>query len=87
MDEKGIQMGGGRKQSSKKFYYLKAQKQRYRISSDNLELVTILECVSASGEVIPPSFCLQSGSVPDLRELDDNDWGRSVTHRYVILDS
>ncbi len=53
MDEKGIQMGGGRKKSSKKFYFFKDQKQRYRISSDNLELVTILECISAAGENCP----------------------------------
>ena len=84
MDEKGIQMGGGQKQSSKKFYYLKDQKQCYQISSNNLELVTILECISASREVVPPSFCLQNGGVPDLQELDDNDWGRFVTHHYVI---
>jgi hypothetical protein len=60
MDEKGIQMGGGRKKSSKKYYFLKSQKHRYRISSDNLELVTILECISAAGEIVPPSFCLQN---------------------------
>jgi hypothetical protein len=47
MDEKGIQMGGGRKKTNKKYYFLKDQKQRYRIiNSDNLELLTILECIS-----------------------------------------
>jgi hypothetical protein len=75
-DEKGVQMGGGRKKSSKKYYFLKDHKDRYRIQSDNLELVTILECVSAAGEVVPPSFCLQNGSRPDLRELSDDEWGR-----------
>ena len=75
-DEKGIQMGGGRKKSSKKYYFLKDQKDRYRIRSDNLELVTILECISAAGDVVPPSFCLQNGSRPDLRELSDDEWGR-----------
>ena len=76
MDEKGVQMGGGRKKTSKKYYYLKDQKQRYRISSDNLELVTIVECISAAGDIVPPSFCLQNGSKPDLRDLDDDAWGR-----------
>lgn len=76
MDEKGIQMGGGRKKSSKKFYFLKSQKHQYRISSDNLELVTILECISAAGEIVPLSFCLQNGSRLDLRGLDDDEWGR-----------
>jgi len=76
MDKKGIQMGGGRKNIGKKYLYLKHKKQKYQIRSDNLELVTIIECVSAAGEVVPPSFCLQEGSWPDLRELDDNQWGR-----------
>ena len=75
-DEKGIQMGGGRKKSSKKYYFLKDQRHRYRIRSDNLELVTILECISAAGDVVPPSFCLQNGSKPDLRALSDDEWGR-----------
>jgi len=78
MDEKGIQMGGGRKNSGKKYLFLKHKKHKYIIRSDNLELVTIIECVSATGEVVPPSFCLQEGSWPDLRELDDNQWGRYV---------
>ena len=78
MDEKGIQMGGGCKKTGKKYYYFKDQKQRYRISSDNLELVTILECISAAGDIVPPSFCLQNGSKPDLRDLDDDEWGRFV---------
>jgi len=76
MDEKGVQMGGGRKKCSKKFYYLRSQKHRYRIQSDNLELVTIVECVSAAGDVVPPSFCLQNGTAPDLRTLEDHEWGR-----------
>jgi len=75
-DEKGIQMGGGWKKSSKKYYFLKDQKHRYHIRSDNLELITILECISAAGDVVPPSFCLQNGSTPDLRKLSDDEWGR-----------
>lgn len=76
MDEKGIQMGGGRKNSGRKYLYLKHKKQKYHIRSDNLELVTVIECVSAAGEVVPPSFCLQEGTLPDLRDLDDDQWGR-----------
>lgn len=82
-DEKGVQMGGGRKKSSKKYYFLKDHKHRYRISSDNLELVTILECVSAAGEVVPPSFCLQNGSRPDLRALSDDEWGRFAVSVFI----
>ena len=76
MDEKGVQMGGGRKNQNKKFFYSRGQKQRQRLQSDNLELVTIVECVSAAGDVVPPSFCLKNGSTPDLRALSDDQWGR-----------
>jgi hypothetical protein len=76
MDEKGIQMGGGRKNDSRKYCYIRSQRDKYRIRSDNLELVTILECVSAAGEVVPPSFCLQNGARPDLRDLENDQWGR-----------
>jgi hypothetical protein len=69
-------MGSGRKNSGKKYLFLKDKKHRYLIRSDNLELVTIIECISAAGDVVPPSFCLQEGSLPDLRELDDAQWGR-----------
>jgi len=78
-DEKGIQMGGGRKNSGKKYYYLKDQKNRYRLGSDNLELVTVMECVSAAGDVMPPSFVLSDGPEPDLRhDLKAEDFGRYV---------
>jgi len=78
-DEKGIQMGGGRKNSGKKFYYFKDQKNRYRLGSDNLELVTVMECVSAAGDVMPPSFVLSDGPEPDLRhDLKAEDFGRYV---------
>jgi len=76
MDEKGIQMGGGRKNSGKKYLFLKHKKHKYLTWSNNLELVTIIECISATGEVVPPSFCLQEGSWPDLHELDNSQWGR-----------
>ena len=78
MDKKGIQMGGGQKNTGKKFLYLKGQKQKYQLKSNNLELVTIIECISAAGAVVHPSFCLQNGSVPDLCHLSDDSWGRYV---------
>ncbi len=52
-------MGGGWKNSGKKYLFLKDKKHRYLIWSNNLELVTIIECISATGNVVPPSFCLQ----------------------------
>ncbi|KAG2075020.1 hypothetical protein BDR04DRAFT_1006677, partial [Suillus decipiens] len=50
VDEKGCQMGGGRKGDNSKFIFSKNNRERYRIHSDNLELVTIIECVSETGQ-------------------------------------
>lgn len=71
MDKKGIQLGGGCKQS-KKFFYLRDLKASkfYQICLDNLELVTAIECISPSGLSIPPVFILAQGPIPDLSNLD-----------------
>ena len=45
----------------------------------------VLECVSAAGEVVPPSFCLQNGSAPDLHAMCDDQWGR-YDHLEFALD-
>jgi hypothetical protein len=83
MDEKGIQMGGGWKNDGKKYIFLRGQWQKYQLRSDNLELVTILECVSADGEIVPCSFCLKNGTMPDLHNLSDDDWGRCTSSHYI----
>jgi len=82
MDEKGIQLGGGQKNSNKKYLYLKNKRSKYKIRSDNLELVTVIECISAAGDVIPLSFCLQGATAPDLRTLNDDEFGRCT----IMLD-
>jgi hypothetical protein len=82
MDEKGIQVGGGRKSNGKKYLSptnpegFSRRRNKYRTSSDNLELVTVLECVSAAGVAVPPAFVLKSKdktnlAVPDLRDLEE----------------
>lgn len=69
MDKKRIQLGGGRKDGKKKYYSKYSRKQRYKIRSDNLELVTVIEC--AAGCKAPSSFILKDGSAPDIRGVDD----------------
>ena len=71
MDEKGIQLGGGRKDGKKRYYFKRSRKQRYKLRSDNLELVTVIECVSAVGHKAPTSFILKDGPAPDIRGVDD----------------
>jgi hypothetical protein len=70
MDEKGIQFRGGRKHS-KKYYHLRSLKKSkfYYIHSDNLKLMTVIECISLFGLSIPPFFVLSSGPLPSLPDL------------------
>lgn len=66
MDEKGNQMGGGRKNDGSKFIFAREDVDWYWTHSDNLELVTIIECISAAGVRMPPWFVLADGPPPDL---------------------
>ncbi|KAG2078734.1 hypothetical protein BDR04DRAFT_1124419 [Suillus decipiens] len=60
MDEKGNQMGGGRKNAGTKFIFSAEDSNRYWVHSDNLELITIIKCISAA-----------EGLAPDIRDLKD----------------
>ena len=75
MDEKGCQMGGGRKNNGRTYFFTRTQKDRYRLRSDNLELATVIECVSAAGDAVPPTFVLSDGPLPDLRDIPDGSIG------------
>lgn len=56
MDEKGVQLGGGRKNDGRKYIISRRRRRQVRTASDNLELVTVIECVSANGKCIDPGF-------------------------------
>lgn len=56
MDEKGIQLGGGRKLDNTKFLYSRAQRNRVKLQNADLELVTTIECVGADGSILKPGF-------------------------------
>ena len=56
MDEKGIQLGGGRKLDNTKFLYNRSQRNRVQIQSADLELVTTIECIGADGSILKPGF-------------------------------
>ncbi|KAG1727550.1 DDE superfamily endonuclease-domain-containing protein [Suillus paluster] len=79
MDEKGNQMGGGRKNTGMKFIFSAEDSDCYRVHSDNLELVTIIECVSTAGAKMPPWFVLSEGPAPDIRDLKDKVGGVSFS--------
>lgn len=80
MDEKGCQMGGGRTRSNKKAFFAHDDQARYQLRSDELELVTILECVSADGTSIAPGFIFAGGSYDlDWFKHGDLPLGNGVT--------
>ncbi|KAJ7710704.1 hypothetical protein B0H17DRAFT_888304, partial [Mycena rosella] len=56
MDEKGIQLGGGRKNRGVKYIVSRHARARYRATDSNLELVTVIECISADGFSMKPGF-------------------------------
>ena len=56
MDEKGIQVGGGRKLDNTKFLYTGGQCICVKAQNANLELITAIECVSADGSNLKPGF-------------------------------
>ena len=56
MDEKGIQLGGGRKLDNTRFLYARAQRNRVKLQSADLELVTTIECVGSDGSILKPGF-------------------------------
>ena len=56
MDEKGIQLGGGRKGDNMKFFFSRSQKAHVQVTNGNLELVTVIESICADGSSIQPGF-------------------------------
>ena len=60
MDEKGIQLGGGRKLDGTKYFFSKEQRIRSRTQGASLELVTVIECVAADGSNLKLGFVFSS---------------------------
>ncbi|KDQ51643.1 hypothetical protein JAAARDRAFT_139901 [Jaapia argillacea MUCL 33604] len=58
-DETGMQIGGGRKRTGKKFFIPRSSRARYRKRDGNLELVTVVECACADGTMLEPGFIFQ----------------------------
>lgn len=85
MDEKGIQLDGGRKGNSQKYLFFKKRRNRYWISSNNLELVTVVECISAGGQSIPLSFVLSEGPLPNLKKAKKGSIGRYVPFAILAI--
>jgi hypothetical protein len=53
MDEKGVQREGGKKLNNRKYFVGRNTHTNYKAASANLELITIIECVSLDGSLNP----------------------------------
>ena len=55
MGEKGIQMGGDRKGTCTKYFFAQDDKMKYKLQSDKLQLVTIIDsiCADATANISP----------------------------------
>ena len=60
MDEIGIQHGGGRKNTGELFLFSLADRVRYKLKSEELELTTVLEAICGDGTAtVPPCLVFQ----------------------------
>ena len=71
MDEEGCQRGGGRRAQLQKYFMSATRCAQYQVRSDNLELITIIECVCADGSNLQPGFIFPG--VNPFREWFHND--------------
>jgi hypothetical protein len=73
-DEIGIQLGGGRKGSGEQFFFGAADRSKHKITSDDLELVTILETVCADGSSsVKPCFAFAGVKMCEEWFVDEED--------------
>lgn len=70
MDEKCLQLGGGRGNATKKFMFDRNQRHKCRMKSDNLKMVTVIEAVCADGSApIGPGFVSPPGDTGDWADM------------------
>ena len=65
-DETGMQIGGGRKRTGKRFFIARCSWARYKQRDASLELVTVVKCACADGSLLDPGFIFQGGHTYDL---------------------
>ncbi|KAJ3709500.1 hypothetical protein C8R42DRAFT_598555 [Lentinula raphanica] len=73
MDEKGVQLGGGRKNSQEKYFFDRQDTAMYRQHSDNLELVTIIDsvCADETAEIFPAFVFAGATKFSEWMEVDN----------------
>ncbi|PCH39789.1 hypothetical protein WOLCODRAFT_67882, partial [Wolfiporia cocos MD-104 SS10] len=75
MDEKEIQLGGGWKSNGRIFFFSQGDQQQFKIRGGSLELITVIECISANGKNIAPRLIFQGSYIdPECAEVDPDIW-------------
>jgi len=82
-DEKGVQLGGGRRASTTQRIFHKDDKNRYILKEDSLLLVTIIEAVSADGIACPPCIIMPPGETGDW--ISVSGLGRCVSFLFLVV--
>ena len=73
IDEKGVQMGSGRKGTRTKYFFSRDDKMKYKLQSDDLQLVTIIEAICVHGKAeIGPGFVFP-GTTKHSKWFDETD--------------
>ncbi|KAF8575405.1 hypothetical protein K439DRAFT_1370041 [Ramaria rubella] len=75
-DEKGLQLGGGRKNIGTQFIFPHGMKHKILKHSDDLQLISVLEAVSADGTAVPTLMVLPKGSKPGAWWAHENEGNR-----------
>ncbi|KAF8590623.1 hypothetical protein K439DRAFT_1329952 [Ramaria rubella] len=79
-DEKGLQLGGGRKNIGTQFIFPCRMKQKMVKHLDSLQLVTVLEAVCVDGTALPTLMVLPDGIKPgQWWTLEDQGLGGVIT--------
>ena len=63
MDEKGLQLNGGRKGDRTKYLIDRNSVSPYKSQSDDIRMVTVIECISTEGNRINPTFIFKGAHV------------------------
>ena len=63
MDEKGLQLNGGRKGDRTKYLIERKTSMNYKAQSDDIRMVMVIECVSTEGVRVPPAFIFKGARV------------------------
>ena len=77
-DETGMQIGGGRKRTGRKYFVRRHARANYKKRDANLELVTIIECAAADGAMLNPGFIFQGKTL-------DMEWFKNYSNISCVV--